>query len=350
MKHNNKHYRTKKKKVYNRYKKDRFLFAKLIDIISQTKKIYHLYIALVLVFIGLVFNIFDEMSFFGLKALFGFVLYLILTHTIIYIDKKSKELKVELTGDPNLSKCYYKYTKKLNSNINFVFCIIASIYFVTISIVLDFVKLNLIGIYSLSALFCVVFLAFVIFQRYIFILLLLKDISKINTGNFYELIPDRTKWFKLLETFSNNCRNIFIILGSLFILLFTIFSPINNIQIIFQDNFSSSQFIPLLCTWIIILIAIVFMVPFSSFIRHYLLQKIYKNLIHQSIENYDRMYKTCKNSNKIVYIEIIYHLNECKYTMQNAYTWIIPVIVSITNFISVVISIIVDLKEIGLLT
>ena len=330
--------------------KKKTLFSKLIEIISESSGLVHFSSATVIVLIGFIFNAFDEMPLFWLKALFGYALYLILSYTTMYINKKNNELILELTGDPQLFKCQENYTTKVVSNFNFILCFIAGIYFVTISIILGFVKINLIGIYSLFALFCVVFWAFIVFQQYIFILILLHDISKINPGKFYELLPERTKWFSLLEQFSNNCRNAFIILGSLFILLFIIFSPINSIQIIFQEKFSSSQFIPLLCTWIIILIAIIFMVPFSSFVRSNFLQKIYRNLVSQNIENYYQMYKESENDSRILYMDIILRLNDRRYTLQNSYTWVIPVIVSISNFVSVIISIVVDLRDLTLLT
>jgi hypothetical protein len=325
------------------------LFRKLINVICRPNKLVHFFIATLAVGVGFIFNTFDKIPLFGLKALFGFALYLILSYTIKYIEKKNNELMIELTGDPQLVKCQINYAKKINSNFNFMLCVIACTYFVAISIILGFVKINLIGIYSLIALACVVFCAFIVFQQYIFILFLLHDISKISPGRFYELIPERTEWFNFLERFSNICRDIFIVLGSLFILLFIVFSPVNSIQIIFQENFSSSQYIPLLCTWMIILIAIVFMVPLSSFVRNFLLHKTYENLAAQSIDNYNHLYESSENDSKIVYMDIILRLNDRRYTLRHPYTWVIPVIVSITNFSSVIISIIVDLKDIGLL-
>lgn len=352
------HYQQKTKKVnrlkyFPKHKKEQgekmTLFRKLVKVISSLGKTAHFLIAAFAVGIGFIFNAFDEMPLFWIKASFGFIIYLMLSYTIIYIEEKNNELAFELTGDPQLAKCREDYTKKTNSNFNFILCFIACIYFVSISIILEFVNLNPIGVYSLFALSYVVFCAFIVFQQYIYLLFLLYAISKISPGKFYELIPERTEWFSLLERYSTISRNMFIVLGSLFILLFTIFSPINSIQIIYQENFASPQFIPLLCTWIIILIAIVFMIPFSSFIKNNLLQKIYKNLVAQCIENYNRMYNACKNDSKIVYIDIILRLYDRRYVLQNSYTWIIPVFVSITNFASIIISTIVDLKDLGLL-
>lgn len=325
-------------------------FEKLVKVISSINKSVHFLIATFAVGIGFMFNAIDEMPLFWLKAPFGFVIYLMLSYTIMYIENKNKQLTIELTGDPYLAKCREEYTKKTNSNFNFILCFLACIYFVSISIILEFVKINPIGIYSLCALSYVVFCAFIVFQQYIFILFLLYDISKITPGKYYELIPERTEWFNLLERYSNISRNIFVVLGSLFILLFTIFSPINSIQIIFREKFASPQFIPLLCTWIIILIAIVFMIPFSSFIKNIFLKRIYQNLVTQSINNYNQMYKKCKNENKIFYMDIILRLYDRKYVLQDSYTWFIPVIVSITNFASIIISTILDLKDLGLLT
>lgn len=326
------------------------LFRYFVKTISKPSKLVHFLIAIFAVGFGFLFNSFGKMTLFWLKGLFGFILYMILSFTIIYIEEKNKEIEYELTGDPQLVKCQVNYQKRINSNFNFALCFIACIYFVAISVILGFVKTNPIGIYSLFALSCVVFCAFVIFQYYIFILLLLYDISQIKPGNYYELIPERTEWFNLLVTFSNTCRNIFIVLGSLFILLFILFSPVNSIQIIFQEGFISPKFWPLLVTWIIILIAIIFMVPFSSFVRSILLNKIHENLTSQSIKNYSTLYETSDEYFKITYMNIIFHLNDRKYVLQGSFTWVLPLIVSVTNFTSLIISISVDLKELNILT
>lgn len=330
-------------------KKKETLFRKIVKAISKPSKLLHLYIAILAVEVGFAFNFWGEMPLFWLKGIFGFVLYLCLSYTIIYIEKKNSEITIELTGDPQLARCQDKYMKRTNSNQNFLLCLMSCIYFVAISIILDFVQINPIGIYSLFALFYVVFLAFIIFQQYMFLLFLLYDISEIKPGKFYELIPERTNWFNLLERFSNVCRNLFIGLGSLFIFLFMIFSPVNDIKILFKEGISSPQFIPLTCTWIIIIFAIIFMIPFSSFIRKNLLQKIYENLVSQSIENYNRVYNSITGNSKLIYIDIIMRLNDRKYALQNSYAWVFPLIASITNFASVIISIIVDLKDLHLL-
>lgn len=221
----------------------------------------------------------------------------------------------------------------------------ACIYFVVISVMLEFVDINLIGIYSLFALSCVVFFAFIIFQYYIFFLLLMIDISSIKPGKYYEIIPERTEWFNLLEEFSNVFRNIFIVSGSSFILLFLLFSPVNSIQIIFLEKLASYKFLPLLFTWIIILIAIVFMIPFSSYISSSLLRKIHDNLVAQSIKKYNQLYRESSIENKLIYIDVMYRINDHRYALRNSFTWVLPLIVSITNFVSLIISIINDLKE-----
>lgn len=326
------------------------LFGNCVKSICKPGKLIHFLVASFAVGLGFLFNSFEKMPLFCLKGSFGFVLYIILSYTIKFLDNKDREIILELTGDPSLVKCQINYTKRVNSNFNFVLCFIACIYFVVISIILDFVKINKIGIYSLFALACVVFYAFIIFQHYIFILFLLRDISRISSGNYYEIVPERTEWFNLLESFSNTCRNIFIVLGSLFVLLFIMFSPVNSVQIVFQEKFSSSKYIPLLCTWIIILFAIVFMVPLSSIVRKIFLKKIHNNLITQSINNYKKLYQESEGDVKITCIDIILRLNEHKYVTQNSYAWVLSLVVSITNFSSVIISILADLKDLNILT
>lgn len=326
------------------------LFGRLVKVISQLKKQWHLLIAALAINLGFLFNHYNKMPLFWLKGLFGFALYIVLSFAIIYIENKNKALEIELTGDPQLVKCNVKYRERINSNSNFILCLIACFYFIIISVILGFVKINPIGIYSLLSLFCVVFFAFVVFQYYIFILLLLRDIAKISPERYYELIPERTEWFNLLQTFSNGCRNIFIVLGSLFILLFILFSPVNSIQIIFKEGFTSAKFLPLLITWIIILIAIIFMVPFSSLARSFLLNKIHNNLISQSIKNYNILYNTSEGEVKMAYMNIILRLNDHKFVLQGSFSWFLPLVVSITNFVSLIASILADLKDINILT
>lgn len=351
------HKRRKKsiKGAKHQYKKsvkefdNRTFYSKVIKTICRLNKFVHLLIATIAVILGFIFNAIDEMPLFWLKGMFGFVLYLLLCYTIKYMEQKNDKLKIELTGDPLLAKCQTDYSKKAYSNHNIILCMLACIYFPAISVILGFVEINPIGIYCLFALDIVVFMAFTIFQQYIHIMFLLFQLSKIRPGKFYELIPEKTEWLNLLEEYSGRCRNMFIILGSLFILLFIIFSPVNSIQIIFYDINLSYKFIPLLFTWVTILIAIIFMIPFSSYIRGYFLQKIYNNLVSQSLNNYEQLYKKSSENNKVVYIDIMLRINDRKYTLKNSYAWIVPVVASVSNFSSVIISVISDLKSMGLL-
>ena len=62
------------------------------------------------------------------------------------------------------------------------------------------------------------------------------------------------------------------------------------------------------------------------------------------------MYKASEGDAKIAYLDIIFRLNDRKYTLQGSYTWILPLIVSITDFSSVIISILADLKDLNMLT
>jgi hypothetical protein len=324
------------------------MFQKTLDVLCKPNKVIHFVIASIAVIIGFFFNSFEEMPLFLFKAPFGFFLYIILTYAIYYLKNKNAEIIIEFTGDPQLVKCQKKYTERSSSNSNYILCIVACIYFTSISIILGFVKMNLIGVYSLIGLCYIVFAAFIVFQQFIYILLLAYDVSRICPGNYYELLPERTSWLQLLEAFSRVYRNVFIIAGSLFILLFIVFSPVNSIRILFQDTFSSSLFLPLLCTWVIILFAIVIMIPFSSFIRYRLIRQIYDNLASQSIENYNKQYRSSTNTKKLIYMDIILRMYDRKYVLRKSYSWIVPAFVSLVNFSSVLISTIVDLRELGL--
>ena len=94
------------------------LFRSLVQIISMPCKSVHFIIAIFAVALGFFFNDFSEMPLFWLKGFFGFVLYIMLTNTIIYVERKNKEIELELTGDPQLVKCQTNYIKHINSNLN----------------------------------------------------------------------------------------------------------------------------------------------------------------------------------------------------------------------------------------
>jgi hypothetical protein len=340
----------KRKKIedYSDMRESSTVFRKVLDLICKPNNTTHVAIAFLAVAFGFALNSLERMPLFHYKAPFGFLLYIILAYAIKYFKRKSNDILMEFTGDPNLFRCQKKYTKRVNSNCNFFFCFLACAYFVIISFSLDFIKFNYIGIYSAIGLCVVVFGAFIVFQQYIYILLLEYDISKISPNNYYQIIPERTRWLQLLEVLSSVYRDIFILAGSLFVLLFILFSPINSIQVLFQDTLSSPLFIPLLCTWIIILTAIVAMIPFSSFIRYRLLTKICNNLTSQSIESYNNLLKATTNANRLIYMDIMLKLNEKKYTVQRSYAWLVPIFASLVNASSVLISTVADLKELGL--
>lgn len=325
------------------------VYSYVTKLICEPNIAVHVVIAIIAVIIGFFLNSFDKMPLFWIKGLFGFVIYLVLSYIIRYTEQINQQLQNELTGDPLLSKCQMKYSKKIHSNCNIILCIISCVYFSTISVYLAFVKFSPIGIYSVFALVIIVFMAFMIFQSYIHVIFLLYSISKIKSEKVLELFPEETKWFNSLEELSGKCRNYFIILGSLFILLFLVFSPVNSIQIIFWDGVANRMFLPLLGTWIIILVAIVFMIPFSSFARGLLLHRIYDNLVTQSLNNYKGLYEKCSEEHKIVYIDIMFRIKDRKYKLRSSSAWVIPVLASLFNFTSVLLSILSDLKSIGAL-
>ena len=80
----------------------------------------------------------------------------------------------------------------------------------------------------------------------------------------------------------------------------------------------------------------------------YLAQRV--NLISQSIKNYNTLYNASEGESKIAYLNLILHLNERKYVLHGSFTWVLPVAISVTNFMALIISILVDLKDLKILT
>ncbi len=299
---------------------------------------------------GFFINYFSPMELFIIKGPIGFALYIFLIAALKYFLKKNAEIKIKVSGDPKINLAKNKYVFRVKNDWNFLINGIAIVYFVTITFLLDFVKMNLIGIYSIFALAFVVFMAFTLYEQYIYFLFLLNDLAKIKSGDYYEIIPERTEWLLLITDFSQYTRYFSIIIGTLFTLLFTIFSPINSIDILFRQGLKSQIFLPLFLTWLIILFAIIIMIPLSGLIRIYYLQRIHNNLKSQAIDAYQLKYTFASNSDKPLYLDVMWRIHHSNLQFSNPFAWALPTIASVVNLTAVVISAISNLKSLGFIT
>ena len=324
-------------------------FNTLLDLLMNLKHKTHIIAVIIAVIIGFELNFLvnKPMELFPFKAFLGFCIIESLLTALIFLKKKNSELKTEMTGDPMLVKCKTVYFNRIKSNRNYILNFIASTYFVIIANQLGFVQLNYIGIYSLFGLFIVVFIAFIGFQQYLYILLLLYDISKISIDYYYELIPERTSWFQLVIKISNRYKNMFFITGTLFILLFIIFSPVNTVDIIFFQGLKSNKFIYLLLTWIIIFFAIIFLYPISSIMQSKIINKILENMKEKSISQYDSLMKQSIDYNKLIYMEIIRSIHNTDTIIKKSFSWVIPTVTTSLNFIAILLTIVQNLRALG---
>ena len=324
-------------------------FGNIVDKLSRIKTSIYILLALYAVILGFGFNFFDPMPLFIIKGPMGFLISTTLLFSLNYFRKKSEKLKFEMVGDPILFVSYKKFTKRSSSNFNYIFCFIMPIFFCLISIILKFVIMNPIGIYSLICLFPVVFLAFIVYQQYIYLLLLLWGLSRNESEMYNKLMPESTKWYKVIFEMSGNYKNLFFILGSFFVILFIIFSPYNTIEIIFFIGKTSEIFWPLLLSWIIIFFAIIVLFPVSAILRNFLLLRILQNMKSNSVEYYTELANKSRGINQILYIDIIGRVNKDTKLPQTVFSHFIPIVTTIVNFISIALTILVELKSLGAL-
>lgn len=323
-------------------------FKSMLNYLSTVSKAKQLIIVPSGIIVGLVLNKINPMEMFIVKLLIGVLIFEILLRALNYLWKNIVVLNNELAGDPALSVCKKIYYKRINSNINYLLPIFSGLYFVVIAYELNFIKENLLGLYSLFALFIVVFIAFVAYQQYIYILILLYDFSGIEIKNYNNYIPEATRWFKRIILVSTKLKDSFFILATLFLMLYIIFSPNNTIDIIFNYGMESEMYIPLLITWIIIIITVIISFPILNHTRNLLINRIVLNMKEQSIEKYSELIKKSDNDCKVFYMNIILRMYERKKNIQDKNTWSIPVITTTLNLATIVLSIILDLKELNI--
>lgn len=329
--------------------RNKTMFYKINKLLASISIYYHILIAMFATSVGFVLNSIAPMELFVVKGPIGFLLYLFLVTAIKYFVQKNNELQIKLSGGASISIAKQNYLTRVNSNVNFIINVISILYFFTITLKLNFVDLNFIGIYSLIALAFVVFLAFTLYAQYIYFLMLLHELTQIKPGDYYEIIPERTEWLLFISDFSQKTRYYSIVIGTLFTVLFTVFSPVNSVDILINQRLTSNFFLPLLLTWLIIFFAVIVMIPISGLFRVYYLSQIHENLKTQAINGYKLKFISSKESNKLFYLEVIWKIHDSKLQFSNPFSWILPSIAATTNFIAVVVSSAINLKDLGII-
>lgn len=331
--------------------KEKLKIINVIRCLTKCSMINHAILAFCLTAFGFVLNQFGKMDLFFIKGPIGFLLYIFLICSLKIFVTQNEEIDKALSGDPELTIAKRKYLKRVYSDWNYIVTAIAIIYFVSISLKLKFVFVNLIGIYSLIGLGVVVFFGFIIYQEYIYLMILLRDLSKIKDNNatpYYDPLPERTEWLTIIAAFSQKIRYLAIAIGTLFTVLFVIFSPINSIDILFNQGSSSALFWPLATTWLIIFFLIVLMIPLSGIIRSYYLNQIYNRLKEKAINTYKSVFSAVPDSDKAFYLDILWRIHESKFHFDNSFSWLLPSIASVLNFSVVIVSLLSQLKELGI--
>ncbi len=320
---------------------------KFIGVIGSIKLKIQIILSIIFLIVGTILNVYFPLSLFYLKSILVLLILNILLYAIRRYNRNLKEIFIEASGDPVLNAYKRKFYNNIYSFSNVIASFVISIFFVLVSILLNFVCLNLLGIFSLCTLFITVFISIIGYSQYVYLINFLIKLSSSTLTNYSTFYPANTKWLSLSSRLANFYQNIFFILGSLFILLFSVFTPSNTLEIISSPYNDLFIFFPLALSWLIILIAIIIAFPVTSIIKNNSIKRIVENMKYQSIKIFEDKIVYSNIDGQLGYLGIIkeiYKSDSFPFSKKN--NLIIPYLTTFLNLITVLNKIFPSIKQI----
>jgi len=175
--------------------------------------------------------------------------------------------------------------------------IIVSSLFIYSTISLNFIKLDIIGIYSLVVIVIIMMTAIICQTIYIYYLILLYRLGNSNDFNYSFYFPAKTDWLVFLVKMGRQINNSFFILGFIYTLVYFLNLPITEIS--FNKNFNglgdivngTSNNLIFVVSWITIFIIIIIAFPIYSLIQRSLTRSLVRKMKNISIEEIEQIMK-----------------------------------------------------------
>ncbi|MDW3196574.1 MAG: hypothetical protein R8G66_29630 [Cytophagales bacterium] len=213
-------------------------------------------------------------------------------------------------GDPVLSAERRKLKEAVYSKKNIWIGITIATFFVIISIILEFVTIDALGITSLTALFVSILLSIIGYMLFAHLLHFLVRLSSSDIEKYSRFYPAYTNWLVDITKNSAFYQNAFFIAGTMYVTLFTIHAPDDTLKILKTATFGNSSDLILTISWVIIILAVVVGFPVISYIRSRAIRNIVMNLKTKSSQYYENALKELKVEKQIEYIKIVKEIIE----------------------------------------
>ncbi len=197
----------------------------------------------------------------------------------------------------------------INSKWSFPGLIIIGGLYVFLSIRLEYIKLNIIGLYVLIMIILMMVTAILTQTVYVYYLILLKKLATYNKEfkyNFY--LPAKTEWVLHLAKEGRKLNNLFFILGFIYTLVYYELNMPPN-AIVLRNNISGRYFWEkiqistpdntiFVMGWIVIFIIIVVAFPTYYYIQQTYMRMVVQKLKNKSLTEIQQLMKATALTNK----------------------------------------------------
>lgn len=309
---------------------------KIFNVINKINIFFLFLVISVSYLIGYLLNCTSPFPYFSFFQNLFTTIFIIAFFSVRYFQIQMERLRCMMAGDRNLHPINDKITRLQFSFLNLIVPPIAGSFFGVLAILLININIKKASVYYLIILyaFCV-FISFLGYLQYIYLFVYIIKLGKVEQIYKYdEDFPANTDWIATLTKLYCHYRNIFFILGSMYIGGVIYFVFCEDFKVIEKlKNFPEFR-VALMFFWGGVILAIAIVFPCISIIECAYIHKIIDNLKEQSVSNVN---KWVVNNNDIkLKIEksnlVIAIRNTPTYPFKDAIGMVFSTIVTAVNF------------------
>lgn len=293
-------------------------FEKLIKLIADISyKTYHV-IMFILVLVCLHCNCISSHKLPMIEVLVaGFV---VIVYFDIYSIKQTykffNNIRTAMAGDHTLLLARTRLEKRMYSNLNWLFILIAPAFILPVVIYIIKCPLGLpIKIFAYTALYIIIALCLIGYMQYVNLIRLAYNCSKeAEQISIYDHTrPHKTEWVVKLASLTNKQSNMFFLVGAGFIALLYLITFTDYYAVCMDELFSKAGVFYL---WAIVILAIVIMFPVFSLCSYFCIKNLITKLVNREIRECNNIQNMAARSRKKQkHLELLQALNQIKILM-----------------------------------
>ncbi len=167
----------------------------------------------------------------------------------------------------------------------FLASIIVTTFFFTCIVLLEYIKIDIVGIYAIFIAGSSVLFGVYSYAQYLFFLWFIYKAGKCEVIDYDQYTPADTKWITNMAMISQRLRNYFLFIGLIYVIEYAILVPANQITITTTISINMPNNFAFIISWIAVFLLVVVAFPIINRVQFQLISKIVSNLKGRSIKN-----------------------------------------------------------------